>query len=74
MQPHQRRVVDEQKELADRLLKLRLFIGDGLDNASPIFAALAPQEQARLIVQAHYMTGYNDVLKSRIAHFDPQEG
>ena len=69
MEPHQQRVVDEQKELEGRLIKLRQFIGEHPGEVGPIFATLPPMEQVRMILQAHYMSAYNDILKDRIAAF-----
>ena len=63
MQPHQQRVVDEQKDLQDKLEKLKNF------HASAIFIGLAPAEQARLFAQAVFMGAYNDILKDRIDAF-----
>ena len=63
MQTHQQRVVDEQKELGDKLDKLSTFF------SNPIFATLPVEEQMRLEQQKHFMHGYNEVLKSRIEAF-----
>ena len=64
MQPHEERVVSEQKELADKLVKLREFI-----KGSPIFAKLVLDEQARLKTQEFHMSMYWRVLGDRIAEF-----
>lgn len=64
LQPHQQRVVDEQKELADKLIKLREFIG-----ASPIFQKLPMDEQARLKAQEFHMSMYWRILGDRIQEF-----
>ena len=69
MQPHQQRVVDEHSELEDRLDKLHIFIGNGKIPASSVFLSLDNDERVRLITQAHYMRGYRDILKARIAAF-----
>ena len=61
--PHQQRVVDERAELADRLARLHDFL------RTPAFSALAVAERLRLRNQAHFMTGYLDVLAERIAAF-----
>ena len=63
MLPHQQRVVDEQKELQDKIDKLKNF------HASAVFIGLAPAEQARLFAQATFMSAYNDILKDRIEAF-----
>jgi hypothetical protein len=63
MQPHQQRVVDEQKELHDRLIKLVEFVG------SDIYQKLHSDEQERLLRQAVHMEKYLAVLEERIAAF-----
>ena len=62
--PHQQRVVDEQFELSEKLVKLSEFI-DG----SPIFGTLPPEERERLVRQAVCMTEYSNILLERIAAF-----
>jgi hypothetical protein len=63
LQPHQQRVVDEQRELDTKIVALRTFIkGD-------IFNKLDVQEQTRLELQIGYMEGYSSVLGRRIAAF-----
>jgi len=69
MEPHQQRVIDEQKELDARLLKLHQFIGEHPGEIGPIFGKLPPREQVWLTLQAYYMDGYNSILKQRIAAF-----
>ncbi len=64
MQPHQERVVSEQKELAEKLVKLREFI-----SSSPVFQRLQVDEQARLKTQEFHMSMYWRVLGDRIANF-----
>jgi hypothetical protein len=63
MEPHQQRVVEEEKELNDKLSKLRQFL------ASQSFVGIQPEEQIRLIRQAQYMTQYVHVLQERIKAF-----
>jgi hypothetical protein len=64
MQPHQQRVVDEKKELDEKLTKLNLFIAE-----SPTFTGLPDDEKSRLIAQKAHMEGYSDILGERIAAF-----
>lgn len=64
MQPHEERVVDEQKELAVKLAKLREFITSG-----SIFGELPIDEQARLKTQEFHMSMYWRVLGDRIGEF-----
>jgi hypothetical protein len=64
MQPHEERVVTEQKELAEKLVKLREFIA-----SNPIFQKLALNEQARLKTQEFHMSMYWRVLGDRISEF-----
>lgn len=63
MQPHQQRVVDEKKDLDDKLAKLLAFF------QNPIFTGLSEAEQSRLRNQARFMDGYSAVLGERIAAF-----
>lgn len=63
MEPHQERVIAEQKDLSDKIGKLETFIrGD-------IFANIAVDEQVRLYLQLHYMRSYDEVLVARIDSF-----
>lgn len=64
MQPHEERVVAEQKELAEKLTKLREFIA-----SSALFKGLSIDEQARLKTQEFHMSMYWRVLGDRIAEF-----
>lgn len=63
MQDYQIRVMEEQTQLTDRLVKLQQFI-DG-----PVFPTLAPDEQSRLVRQESIMKLYAQVLAERIATF-----
>lgn len=63
LQPHQQRVVDEKRDLDEKLEKLNAFFG------SPIFAGLPDAEMDRLQRQATHMAAYSDVLGERIASF-----
>ena len=65
MKPHEERVVTEQKDLAEKLVKLRQFIS----SSNPIFAGLPADEQARLKAQEFHMSMYWRVLGDRIAEF-----
>lgn len=63
MQPHQERVVAEQKELQEKISKLDQFtVGD-------IFNRLDDLEKERLVRQLKYMKLYSDVLIERIKAF-----
>jgi hypothetical protein len=64
MQPHQQRVVDEKKELDDKLDKLKAFI-----ETSPIFKSLSADERGRLGKQFDVMAEYSSILSQRIAAF-----
>ncbi len=64
MQPHQLRVVDEQKELGDKVNKLTAFI-----ETSPIFATLTGNEQSLLKGQLRAMRDYYTILGMRISLF-----
>ncbi|MDO9148276.1 MAG: hypothetical protein Q7U52_11560 [Hydrogenophaga sp.] len=63
-QPHQQRVVDEHKELSEKLGKLLSFF------QTPIFFGLSEAEQSRLRNQARFMDGYAAVLEERIVAFN----
>lgn len=62
--PHQQRVLDEVRELTERLSKLDAFI---LDN--PLYAGLPTDEQDRLRKQSQAMATYAGILNERIAQF-----
>ena len=61
--PHQQRVLDEKRELDDRLQKLVAFF------STPIFHGLPESEQIRLERQAVAMRTYSEILGERIANF-----
>ncbi len=65
MQPHQQRVVDELKELEDKLNNLHNFISS--DNFHTIVNDEC--ECQRLIYQRHCMQQYVFALKDRITNF-----
>jgi hypothetical protein len=64
MQPHQQRVVEEKKELDEKLDKLKAFI-----ETSPIFKGLHQDERGRLNRQFDVMAEYSSILAQRIAAF-----
>lgn len=63
MKPFQQRVVDEKKELDDRIKKLASF------TKGPIILELPTDEQDRLTCQRRIMIEYSRILGSRIANF-----
>lgn len=62
--PHQQRVLDEKRELDEKLVKLRTFI-DG----SPVFSGLPVTDQSHLKSQLAVMEVYSCILADRIARF-----
>jgi hypothetical protein len=64
MKPHQERVVQENKDLEEKIAKLDEFI-DG-----EIFKTLPKDEQDRLVAQSAAMTNYSDILYTRISAFE----
>lgn len=64
MKPHQQRVVDEKKELDDKIDKLVKFIYGG-----NVFSDLPEEEQARLMRQHLAMVEYSTILGERIDAF-----
>lgn len=63
MQPYQQRVVEEKKQLDERLDALQVFF------AGDIFPELDISERSRLSRQSVAMQGYSDILAERIAAF-----
>lgn len=63
-QPHQQRVVDEKKELDEKLDRLKAFI-----ETNPIFKTLHEDERVRLNRQFDAMAEYSSILSQRIAAF-----
>lgn len=61
MAPHVERMVNEQKELCEKIEKLGAFISE-----NPIFDTLAEEEQYDMHLQLQAMSMYNDVLMNRI--------
>jgi len=68
MQLYQERVVEEKKELDEKLDRLTKFIFTG-----DVYGTLPEDEQGRLNRQHAFMTGYSTVLGERIAAF-PSDG
>lgn len=64
MPPHQQRVVDEKKELDEKLDKLKAFI-----ETNPIFNNLPDDERGRLGRQFDVMEEYSRILSQRISAF-----
>lgn len=64
MKPHEERVVLEQTELEEKLIKLREFI-----SSNSIYPKLSLDEQARLKTQEFHMSMYWRVLGDRINEF-----
>lgn len=63
MEPHQLRVVEEKKELDEKLSKLSSFL------QTQIFASLPEAEQIRLNRQENIMKEYAGILGERINNF-----
>ncbi|MGL4265202.1 MAG: crAss001_48 related protein [Afipia sp.] len=61
--PHQQRVVDEKRELDERIKKLTAFY------STSIFHGLPESEQSRLLRQGVAMRAYSEILGERIAAF-----
>lgn len=66
MQPHEQRVVAEQKELQEKLVKLDAFM------EGQKFPDLEAVDRKLLILQREYMANYNEVLCARIERFAAQ--
>lgn len=64
MLPHQERVISEQKELAEKIIKLTIFLTD-LDHVN----LMDQEEWKRLHMQLEIMTEYSIILVSRIRDF-----
>lgn len=62
--PHQQRVVDERKDLNEKVMKLNAFVGE-----NPIFETLDIDEQNDLRNQLDVMFQYQELLDSRISRF-----
>lgn len=64
MQPHEQRVVDEKKELDEKMDKLDKFI-----QSNPLYGTLAKEDQKLLERQYKAMDTYSYILGQRIAKF-----
>lgn len=64
MAPHQERVVNEKRELDEKLTKLDSFVRE-----NPLYWTLDGAEQGRLLDQQRYMRKYSEVLGERIEAF-----
>ena len=63
MEAYQLRVVEEKKELDEKIERLKAFM------EGSIFASLDRDERSRLTLQLEHMNGYSEVLGQRIAAF-----
>lgn len=63
MLPYQQRVIDEKKELDEKLLKLFNFF------STDAFNKLDSAEKGRLRIQHSIMMAYSEILGQRIANF-----
>lgn len=63
MQPHQKRVIDEKRELDTKIEALTAFIG------TPIYHGLSHQDQFLLRRQLVAMNEYSAILRERIDLF-----
>ena len=63
LQPHQQRVVDEKRDLDEKIEKLNAFF------RTSTFHGLDGAEQGRLSRQAGIMMQYSSMLAERIAAF-----
>jgi hypothetical protein len=64
LQPYQQQVVDEKKELDDKLNKLGLFIAQ-----REAFYSLPKSDRELLLAQQMHMNMYSNVLAVRIERF-----
>lgn len=67
IQPYQLAMLEERKDLNERLANLHTFIG------KPTFNTLDALEQSRMQYQQHVMRQYFDVLNERIRSFQADE-
>lgn len=66
LQPHQQRVVEEKRELDEKIAKLDAFF------LTPTFKNLPTAERGRLFRQKPWMLGYSKILGERIEAFNAQ--
>lgn len=64
MEDHEQRVIDEKKELDEKINNLLKFIDE-----NPMFKRLPEEEQHRLRLQSDLMIRYSGVLLDRINNF-----
>jgi hypothetical protein len=64
MEAYQQRVIDEKRELDEKLTKLKAFITDG-----DRFFQVPELERERLVRQLQHMADYSSVLRERIVAF-----
>ena len=64
MKQHEQRVVDEKKELDEKIAALDAFL------EGPVFPTLPNQDQDLLIDQVSTMDDYSDILARRIQRFE----
>ena len=64
MLPYQERVIQEKKELDEKLEKLDTFV------RSEIYKTLPVEEQNRLLKQYSIMESYSHILNERIVNFN----
>ena len=73
MQPHEERVVQEAKELDEKIINLTKFVhgaNDGwVGTLSARFMGLDKAEQSRMMTQLHIMRAYSTILHARINAF-----
>ncbi len=63
MQEYQARVIDEQADLIEKIIKLIEFTG------AEVFAGLSDSDRDLLTAQLAVMVSYNQLLSQRIARF-----
>ncbi len=63
LQPHQQRVVDEKKELDEKISKLETF------TQGELFSTLDKDDQTLLSQQLDVMNSYSEILGKRIERF-----
>ena len=68
MEPHVERMLHEQEELTDKLIKLGSFITE-----NPIFDTLSNDEQSDMYLQLQTMSMYNTILTRRIERAKEKE-
>jgi hypothetical protein len=64
IQPYQQRVIDEKKELDEKISKLKEFF------KTDLYSNLTKKERVLLSTQCHFMSEYSIVLANRIRLFE----